>query len=111
VGGSATSKWVAVFVQDISHLHGSETTLDCLAADRAAVECPDLLGVRRRPTMMVEKMDIPPTASARQAGSSAVLGRGALGQPGDCNQARRTSFETREPKRQAISQVSHFTSV
>src|SRR5262245_49744479 len=24
-----------------SHLQGSETTLDCQAADRAAVECPD----------------------------------------------------------------------
>ena len=53
---------------------GSETTLDCLAADRAAVECPEHPGLRRRPTMMVKKMDIPPTASARQAGWVQYLG-------------------------------------
>jgi hypothetical protein len=41
---------------------GSETTLDCLAADRAAVECPEYLSLLRRPTMKVEKMRIPPTA-------------------------------------------------
>ena len=42
--------------------NGSETTLDCLAADRAAVECPEHLSLRRQPTMKVEKMRIPPTA-------------------------------------------------
>jgi hypothetical protein len=56
----------------------SETTLDCLAADRAAVECPDCLSSRRRSMMKVEKMDIPPTALGPASGLSAVLGRDAL---------------------------------
>src|SRR5262252_6328523 len=45
----------------------SETTLDCVAADRAAVECPEQLSLPRRPMMKAE-IHIPPTLSARRAG-------------------------------------------
>lgn len=68
---------------------GSETTLGCLAADRAAVECPEYLSSRCRSMMKVGKMHIPPTALGPASGLSAVLGRDALGQPGDCDRARR----------------------
>jgi len=60
-----------------------------MAADRAAVECPEHLGLRRRPTIKVEKMVIRQQPSTRQAGSSAVLGRMPWDKPGDCIQARR----------------------
>jgi hypothetical protein len=50
--------------------NGSETTLDCLAADRAAVECPEHLSSRRRSMMKVEKMHIPPTALGPASGLS-----------------------------------------
>jgi len=58
-----------------------------MAADRAAVECPEYLSSRRR--SKVEKMRIPPTALGPASGLSAVLGQDAFGMPGDCIQARR----------------------
>src|SRR6478735_3393047 len=57
---------------------GSETTLGCLAADRAAVECPEYLSSRCRSMMKVGKMHIPPTVLGPASGLSAVLGRDAL---------------------------------
>src|SRR5262245_23441675 len=64
---------------------GSETTLDCLAADRAAVECPEYLSLRRQRMMNVENMRIP-TAPGPASGLSAVLG----GMPWD---SRATAFK------------------
>jgi hypothetical protein len=34
---------------------GSETTLGCLAANRAAVECPEYLSLRHRPMMLLKR--------------------------------------------------------
>src|SRR5262249_2399574 len=58
---------------------GSETTLDCLAADRAAVECPEHLSLRRRPMVKVEEIHIPPTLSARASGLKCSAWAGCLG--------------------------------
>ena len=68
---------------------GSETTLGCLAADRAAVECPEYLSSRCRSMMKVGKMHIPPTALGPASGLSAVLGRDALDSRATAIRARR----------------------
>jgi hypothetical protein len=90
---------------------GSETTLDCLAADRAAVECPEYLSSRLPIDDEVEKMHIPPTALGPASGLSAVLGRDALG-------CRATAFKPdvvvvihARPNVKATSGIADFTSM
>jgi hypothetical protein len=60
-------------------------------ARNAAAEQKDLWG-----------LDITPKALNPASGRSAVLGRNALDQPGDCNAARQTSFGVSKYKNQEI---------
>jgi len=66
----------------------------------------NILSLRRRSMMKVEKMHIPPTALGPASGLSAVLGRDALGRPGDCIQTRRGLSDTESAKSQELKSMT-----
>ena len=78
-----------------SPLKWSETTLGCAAADRAVVEGPELASGHR------DGADISPKALGPVSGRSAVLGRNALGRPGDCVRARLPTYRAGSSENQS----------